>query len=336
MKYLSLFAILFYCSLFCNGNNSENITDSKKYASLSSGSEIISSYIRGNFYNRDRISAASMKACNDLIVIGATPNADGSLSFDHFMQHDGTGYTTLESLVAAIHKDIGETVIDLRLGVSGGKHWKTMIADQSACIRFGKDLKTAIEQFDFKGADLDFEWASTTDEFNAYSEALVTIRAILGNNYRLTVAIHPLYYKLSGNAINAVDYAFLQCYGPSPDRFSYDQFISDINKITDYGYPMNQLVVGVPFYGVTADNSKQTVAYSTLVTDGLVTNPSSNETLFNGESFIYNGQDMIHRKTKYALNIGLAGMMCWDLATDVPIDQPFSLLRTLTETVTSF
>lgn len=40
------------------------------------------SYIRGDFFETNRVSAASMGACNDLIYLTARPYADGSLTFD--------------------------------------------------------------------------------------------------------------------------------------------------------------------------------------------------------------------------------------------------------------
>lgn len=43
---------------------------------------IVSSYIRGNFYETGRISDESLLACNDLIYMAARPYTDGSLYFD--------------------------------------------------------------------------------------------------------------------------------------------------------------------------------------------------------------------------------------------------------------
>ena len=40
------------------------------------------SYIRGDFFEINRISGASMGACNDLIYLTARPYADGDLTFE--------------------------------------------------------------------------------------------------------------------------------------------------------------------------------------------------------------------------------------------------------------
>ena len=44
---------------------------------------LISSYVRGNFYNRGRISAESLRASDDLIFLNVRPNKDGSLSVSY-------------------------------------------------------------------------------------------------------------------------------------------------------------------------------------------------------------------------------------------------------------
>ena len=43
---------------------------------------MVSSYVRGNFYNRGRISTESLRASDDLIFLNVHPNKDGSLSFE--------------------------------------------------------------------------------------------------------------------------------------------------------------------------------------------------------------------------------------------------------------
>ena len=43
---------------------------------------IVSSYIRGNFYQKGDISTESMLACNDLIYMVVQPYGDGTLYFE--------------------------------------------------------------------------------------------------------------------------------------------------------------------------------------------------------------------------------------------------------------
>ena len=46
---------------------------------------------------------------------------------------------------------------------------------------------------------------------------------------------------------------------------------------------------------------------------------------------MFDGQDNIRIKTRYAKEQKLKGMMSWDLATDLPLNDSKSLLKTMTE-----
>ena len=101
--------------------------------------------------------------------------------------------------------------------------------------------------------------------------------------------------------------------------------------VLKYGIPKEKLVAGVPFYGVTKDNSKKTEAYFCFVQEGLITEPAQNEVIYKGEKYVFDGQDNIRTKTRYAMEQGLKGMMSWDLATDLPLDDSKSLLKAMVE-----
>lgn len=50
---------------------------------------LVSSYVRGNFYNRGRVATESLRASDDLIFLNVHPNKDGTLSFEirvHFKE----------------------------------------------------------------------------------------------------------------------------------------------------------------------------------------------------------------------------------------------------------
>lgn len=79
------------------------------------------------------------------------------------------------------------------------------------------------------------------------------------------------------------------------------------------------------------DNSKKTEAYFSFVQEGLITEPAQNEVIYKGEKYVFDGQDNIRTKTRYAMEQGLKGMMSWDLATDLPLDDSKSLLKAMVE-----
>ena len=72
-------------------------------------------------------------------------------------------------------------------------------------------------------------------------------------------------------------------------------------------------------------------AYFSFVQEGLITEPAQNEVIYKGEKYVFDGQDNIRTKTRYAMEQGLKGMMSWDLATDLPLDDSKSLLKAMVE-----
>lgn len=290
----------------------------------------ISSYVRGNFYNRGRIATESLRASDDLIFLNVHPNKDGSLSFENPRVFQGKGVTTWEELIKSVRSKMKGTKAKIRLGASSGE-WKAMVADEAARTIFAENIKEVLRKNKLDGIDLDFEWAENKKEYDDYSQAILKLREVLGNKYILSVSLHPVSYKISKEAIAAVDFISLQCYGPSPVRFPVEKYKSDIQMVLEYGIPKEKLVAGVPFYGVTKDNSKKTEAYFSFVQAGLITNPAENEVTYKGDKYVFDGQNNIRIKTRYAKEQELKGMMSWDLATDLPLDNAQSLLKAMIE-----
>lgn len=290
----------------------------------------ISSYVRGNFYNRGRIATESLRASDDLIFLNVHPNKDGSLSFENPRAFQGKGVTTWKELIKSVRTKVKGTKVKIRLGASGGE-WKAMVADEAARTAFAENIREVLRKNKLDGIDLDFEWAENKKEYEDYSLAILKLREVLGSKYLFSVSLHPVSYKISKEAIAAVDFISLQCYGPSPVRFPIEKYRSDIQMVLEYGIPKEKLVAGVPFYGVTKDNSKKTEAYFSFVQDGLITSPAENEVIYKGDKYVFDGQDNIRMKTRYAKEQGLKGMMSWDLATDLPLDNTQSLFKAMIE-----
>lgn len=292
----------------------------------------ISSYIRGNFYNRGRISTESLRASDDLIFLNVHPRKDGSLSFENPRAFQGKGVSTWEELIESIRVKVEGTNAKLRLGASGGE-WKMMVANEKARTTFAQNIKKVLQQNNLDGIDLDFEWAENHQEYENYSLAILKLREVLGDKYILSVSLHPVSYKINKDAIAVVDFISLQCYGPSPVRFPVEKYCSDIQMVLSYGIPKEKLVAGVPFYGVTKDNSKKTESYFSFVQDGLIGGPAQNEVMYKENLYIFDGQDNIRIKTRYAKEQQLKGMMSWDLATDMPLDDAKSLMKAMIEVI---
>jgi hypothetical protein len=180
--------------------------------------------------------------------------------------------------------------------------------------------------------DLDFEWCLTTQEWSDYSATILAMNSILPSNFNFSVTLHPLYYNISSAAISALDYISIQSYGPSPSRFPYAEFVNNVSAMLTYGYPAQKLIMGLPFFGAATDDSKVTTSYRAIVTQYPTLDPSLDQISVNVppvKDITFNGQQTIIQKTKYVSDQSLAGVMYWDMATDVDYTNQLSLLRAL-------
>ena len=294
---------------------------------------IVCSYIRGNFYNSGRISDESLLACNDLIYISIHPNRDGSLVLEKPRAARGEKTQEWESVVKSVQEKLkNRKDIHFRLGVASGE-WIKMSADPVSRSTFVKNIKELIDRYKVDGVDIDFEGGVKQKEYDDLSLVLVELRKVLGSKSIISTSLHPVGYQISKEAIDAVNFITFQCYGPRPIHFPMEQFIIDIKMALDYGFPKEKLVPGVPFYGVSKDGSRKTMAYYNFVKDGLITNPRANEVTSNEVVYLFDGQDNIRKKTRYTLDLKLGGIMSWDLATDVPLSNPKSLLKSMVDEV---
>lgn len=234
----------------------------------------------------------------------------------------------------------GNAPIKLRLGLAGGA-WKTTFASNESRDNFVNNIKRVVSEQQLDGVDFDFEWATNSAEWQDYSEAIVATGQALPSSSRFTVSLHALYYNISTAAIDAVDYASIQAYGPSPVRFSYNEFVSNVQTVLDYGFPKDKLVMGLPFYAVTSDGSKIARAYYDIVKAHPNLDPSKDEaplevtvnSQMQTKQFTFNGQETIRKKADYVISENLAGVMYWDVATDVDYANDLSLLKALNSKV---
>ena len=198
---------------------------------------------------------------------------------------------------------------------------------------FANNLKSVLKEYEFDGVDLDIEWPTTETEYANYSATIVKIRQILGKDVCFSVSLHPVAYKISKNAIEALDFMSYQCYGPAVMRYSYEQFVKDAEMAVEYGIPADKLVLGVPFIGTTGVSGEQ-VSYYDLVNQGGLKDITLDEFTYNGKEYTFNGQKTIRKKAKYACEGVYRGIMSW--GSDLPISDTKSLLKAIQEEFTSY
>jgi GH18 family chitinase len=300
---------------------------------------MVSTYVRGDMFNKGRISNKNLKVCNDIIYMCVKAQKDGSLYFEKIPSASGTEKEEWTVVLHKLQSKLKGTNAKLRICIAGGlvgNEWKEMIAREKSRSLFCKQVKALVDDYRLDGVDLDFEWAETPVEYDNYSKTILALHQVLGSHTIFSVSLHPVSYKISAEAIAAVSFISLQCYGPKPIRFSVEQYIKDIQEVLHYGIPAEKLVAGVPFYGVRKDGSRCPTAYYDFVEAGLVKDGATNVVKYKGNEYVFDGQDHIRTKTRYALDHHLKGVMNWNISTDVALNNSHSLLRTTVDEINSY
>lgn len=242
--------------------------------------------------------------------------------------HDSYSWVTM---LEDIRTKIAGKDINIRLGVHHGD-WTNTCKSVNRTALINK-IHTILEKYHFDGVDLDFEWPENQEQWTNYSATVVDMKNKLGADYLLSASLHPLYYAgFSEAAVNACDWISMQVYGPQKHLFPLERYKNDLNTIlTSKKIPADKLVPGLPFYG--AFQGGDVIAYRTFVDKGLITSPDVSLVTYNEKEYAVNGQNIIREKVLYAREKGVRGVMSWDLATDTPYENTWSLQRTVVETI---
>jgi GH18 family chitinase len=174
----------------------------------------------------------------------------------------------------------------------------------------------------FDGVDLDWEHPANASEEKDYATLLVELKKGLApHQLEASVAVAG-WQGLSAEALGAVDRIHLMAYD-ARGRHSTPAFAeADVARLIQRGAPPDKICLGVPFYGRGITNAEKALSYAQLV-QKYHPAPEIDEV----DGIYFNGIKTIERKTRYALENKLGGIMIWEMGQDTNDEQ--SLLRAI-------
>jgi len=176
----------------------------------------------------------------------------------------------------------------------------------------------------FDGADYDWEFPANREEHSAYSKLLrETAAAFHPHGLRVAVALGHT-RQLDQAAYDAVNAIHLMTYDMGARHATERAAAAALRRLVRSGALKEKIVLGVPFYGRKMDDRDAAMAYNNIVSQ-FAPRPDEDE----AGGFYFNNIETIRRKTRYALEQGLAGVMIWELSMDA--DDETSLLRAVQE-----
>jgi chitinase len=272
-------------------------------------------------YSHERIDPAAYSRVTDLILFSAVLTDDGAFPREGIAALPVARFREIKQQHhVRIHLCFGGW------GRSGG--FPEMTGDTAKRQTFIETLRQWCLDNDFDGVDYDWEFPANPGEHAAYSTLLLeTAEAFHPHDLQVTIALGHT-QSLDQAAYNAVDAIHLMTYDMGTRHATERAAQSAVRRLLRSDVPPEKIVLGVPFYGRRMDNRDIAMAYNNILNQFT---PSPDEDEAGG--FYFNNIETIRRKTLYAQEERLAGIMIWELSMDT--NDETSLLAAINEEIES-
>ena len=256
-------------------------------------------------YRLDRVDPRRAVGVTDLVYFSIEARDNGSVDarrlsdralkmLKRFKQENGT----------RVHVAVGGW------GRSGG--FARLSQDARARGRLVADLVQLCEKHGLDGVDLDWEHPQNDAENAGYATLLAELKSAFTPRKLLLSAALADWQDPGPKAYQALDRIHVMAYDHDGPRHStFDQARADALTFVNRGVPRSKLCLGLPFYGRLSTNSQVESSYADILAKD---HPQASADEAGG--FFFNGPDTIARKTRFAHDEGLGGVMIWELGQD--------------------
>jgi len=269
-------------------------------------------------------------------------------SFAHPMKEGSfllNGDTALKNLrIAAVNAKIHHTKIILGVGgwyhILGGDsypYFKAAISNSTARGNLVNKLVRFVDSENLDGIDIDFEHPRSAEDAQNLTIFLKELSAKLHPEQKeLSVAVYSQvngYTLDSSHAINYdaamfqyVDHVNIMAYDGQYDGGYHAANLSTYsyaeksvaywaNYFHSHNLPKEKLNLGVPLYSAPENPKVSQLSYSAIVKNNPA-NALKDSVSINGNTYYYNGETTIKRKTQLAMENDFGGMMMWEAGND--------------------
>jgi GH18 family chitinase len=265
---------------------------------------------------------ASARGVTDLIVFSAEPGKDGALNLDRLKNVPW----------AKLREFKTRERVRLLLCVGGwgrSRHFPAVAASDEARRAFVKAaVRTCLDER-LDGIDLDWEHPKNDQEQAGYAALLAACREGFARHGLVLSVTMAAWQRLPRAAFGSVDAVQIMSYDNKGRHATFEAAQADVTRLLGQGAPREKIVLGLPFYGRPIAGGRDALTYRQIVAKYRPV-PETDE----AEGIYWNGPATIRRKTRFALETGLGGVMMWELGQDATGTQ--SLLGAIHEAVRTF
>jgi GH18 family chitinase len=257
-------------------------------------------------YRVEAINESIIRQLTDLIVFSAEPTPAGGIDLERLK---GMPWDRLRALKTR-HR------VRLILCVGGWDRSKAFPAVAASPQSRQKFVEAAVrlclaERLD--GLDLDWEHPADVAQQTAYAVLLTDLSdAFRPHGLMLSVTM-AAWQQIPAEGLAAVDRVQLMAYDNPGAHSTFEAAQKDVRSLLDRKVPADRIVLGLPFYGRHLKNRDDSLTWRQIVEKHHPV-PTADE----AAGYAFNGPATIRRKTEYARQNGLAGVMVWELGQDAP------------------
>jgi GH18 family chitinase len=268
-------------------------------------------------YRLASVDPAVGRYLTDLVYFSAEPDPSGDVEVRGLKPE---GLRALKEIKSrhrvALHLCVG--------GWGRSRGFARLAAEPRSRERFAVALTRFCLDNGFDGADLDWEHPAGEAQERDYAALLAAVRKRFEpHKFQLSVAVAG-WQGLPGDAVGAVDRLHLMAYDARGRHATYEHARDEVARLVKRGVPPAKICLGVPLYGRGVDDAAKSLTYGELVRRY---NPAADVDEVGG--IYFNGIGTIRRKTKFALEQKLGGVMAWEVGQDASDGR--SLLRAIAE-----
>jgi GH18 family chitinase len=271
----------------------------------------------------DSIKTLDLSRMTDLnLAFGDPPKCDGTCTAQSDMAFAVKGQldAEIDAVVGAAHA--AGVKVFLSVGGGGGDQMIIQFYNAGLSAPLVASLDRYVRAHHFDGVDVDIEDPANMGQPYATFVSLLTLN-LHGEGKQVTGAVAKyLQPSMPSSALHQFDFINVMNYSSYANAVTALQFYAREEDI-----PRDKIVLGVPFFGSNADDSKEE-DYNTILAayaNAWKVNVVGGGALDDGQGFSYVGEDSMAQETQLGKQYG--GIMIWELLGDAPA--PHSLLKVI-------
>lgn len=247
---------------------------------------------------------------NQLLILGADAYSDG-----HIKEKTPNNHAALRDIYA------GREGVKVFMCIQGTYRvrdqfgdWREILGDENKHKIFAEDLAELSKDYD--GVELDLEWIEKPEQWKQFGQLARTIREALPEEKEFRISLHNNYCDFPVEDMEVVDGFTFQQYGPNKKNFSYENFLSNVEKFKN-NYDREKIMTSYSTTTSKGENGSPVKMTGFEVIEGYSLNGKDEDTYSDGEDiWTYAGPMQVYKRAKHTRENDLQGIFYWDMAGD--------------------